>query len=98
MPSTAYDMLAWGGGRRCGTYWPCPSSSHWSCFLILGPAGWSVLHRHSVDLLSLSLAQGAAANVSGDRLVRANLKEGTASGSWAALIAPTAHIVMEGDG
>jgi hypothetical protein len=31
--------LAWGGGRRGGTYWPCPSSSHGSCFLILGPAG-----------------------------------------------------------
>ena len=96
MPSAAYDVLAWGGGRRGGTYWPCPSSSDGSCFLILGPAGWSVLHRHSIDTLSLSLAQGAAANVSGDCLVRA--KKGTASGSWAALIAPTAHIVMEGDG
>ena len=69
MPSAAYDMLAWGGGRRGGTYWPCPSSSHGSCFLILGPAGWSVLHRHSVDPLSLSLAQGAVANVGGDCLV-----------------------------
>ena len=69
MPYVAYDMLAWGGGRRGGTYWPCPSSSHGSCFLILGPAGWSVLHRHSVDPLSLSLAQGAVANVGGDCLV-----------------------------
>ncbi len=89
-------MLAWGGGRRGGTYWPCPSSSYGSCFLILGPVGWSVLHRHSVDPLSLRLAQGAAANVSGDCLVQA--KKGTASGSWAALIAATAHIVMEDDG
>ena len=63
MPSAAYDVLAWGGGRRGGTYWPCPSSSDGSCFLILGPAGWSVLHRHSVDPLSLSLAQGTVANV-----------------------------------
>jgi hypothetical protein len=49
------------------------------------------LHRHSVDPLqvSLSLAQGVAANVSGDCLVRA--KKGTAAGSWAALIAPTAY-------
>ncbi len=54
-----------------------------------GPTGWSVLHRHSVDPLSLSLARGAAANVSGGCLVRA--KKGIASGSWTALIAPTAH-------
>ncbi len=82
MPSATYDMLAWGGGRRGGTYWPCPSSSHGSCFLILGPAGWSVLHRHShcVDPLSLSLAQGAAANVGGDCLVWAKI--GTAPGAW----------------
>jgi hypothetical protein len=96
MPYVAYDMLAWGGGRRGWTYWPCPSSSHGSCFLILGPAGWFVLHRHSVEPLSLSLAHCASANVSGDRLVRAKL--GTASGAWAALIARTAHKVMEGDG
>jgi hypothetical protein len=98
MPYAAYDMLAWGGGRRGGTYRPGPSSSHGFCFLILCPAGWFVLHRHSVEPLSssLSLAHCAAANVSGDRLVRAKI--GTASGAWAALIAPTAHKVMESDG
>ncbi len=96
MPYVAHDMLAWGGGRRGWTYWPCPSGSHGSSFLILGPARWFVLHRHSVNPLSLSLAQWAAANVSGDCLVRAKL--GTASGAWTALIASTAHIVMEGDG
>ena len=36
--------------------------------MILGPAGWSVLHHHSPDTLSLSLAC-ATANVSGDSLV-----------------------------
>ncbi len=73
MPYVAYDMLAWGGGRRGGTYRPCPSSSHGSCFLILGPAGWFVLHRHShgVEPLSFSLAHCAAANMSGNCLVRA---------------------------
>ncbi len=86
MPSVAYNMLAWGGGRRGRTYRPCPSSSHGSCFLILGPAGWFVLHRHSVGPLSLSLAYCAAANVSGDRLVRAKI--GTVPGAWTA---PNAH-------
>jgi hypothetical protein len=44
------------------------------------------LHRHSVEPLSLSLAYCAAANVSGDHLVRAKI--GTAPGVWTA---PTAH-------
>ena len=38
------------------------------------------MHRHSVDPLSLSLTQGAAANVGGDCLVRAKL--GIAPGAW----------------
>ncbi len=67
IPYLAYDMLAWGGGRRGGTYWPCPSSSHGSCFLILGPAGWFVLHRHSVESLSLTGTHGASQLVGADR-------------------------------
>jgi hypothetical protein len=91
-------MLSWGGGRRGGTFWPCPSSSHGSCCLVLGPAGWFVLHRHSVEPLSLSVAYCAAANVSGDRPVRAKI--GTAPAAWTAWtrIAPIAHKVVEGDG
>ena len=46
----------------------CPWSAHRPCPMILGPAGWSVLHRHSPDALSLSLAC-ATANVSGGSLV-----------------------------
>ncbi len=80
MPSVAYDMLAWDCGRRGWTYWPCPSSSHGSFFLILCPAGWFVLLRHSVEPLFLSLAYCAAANVSGDRLVRAKLGNRNCSG------------------
>jgi hypothetical protein len=41
--------------------------------MIIGPPGWSVLHRHSPDALSLSLACATAANVSGDSLVRAKI-------------------------
>ncbi len=43
----------------------CSWSAHRSCPMILGPAWWSVLHYHSPDALSLSLA--CTANVSGDR-------------------------------
>ena len=46
----------------------CPWSAHRPCPMILGPAGWSVLHRDSPDALSLSLAC-ATANVSGGSLV-----------------------------
>ncbi len=43
-----------------------------SCLMILGPPGWSVLHHHIPDALSLSLAC-ATANVSGDSLGRAKM-------------------------
>ena len=65
-------LLAWGGVRG-GSHWPCPWSAHRSCLMILGPPGWSVLHCHSPDALSLSLACATAANVSGDSLVRAKI-------------------------
>jgi hypothetical protein len=65
-------LLAWGcanGAGVCGgSHWSCPWSAHTNrslaCLMILGPAGWSVLHRHSPDALSLSLAYYAATHVS----------------------------------
>ena len=64
-----YDIACLGRRSRR----PCPWSAHRSCLMILGPPGWSVLHRHSPDALSLSLACATAANVSGDSLVRAKI-------------------------
>ena len=63
--------------------------------MILGPPGWSVLHRHSPDALPLVLAYYTATNVSGDGFVRAKI--GICPGAWAAIIAPTAHKVIECD-
>ncbi len=61
-----------GPAFAAGWHWPCPWSAHRSCLMILGPPGWSVLHHHSHDALSLSLAC-ATANVSGDSLVQAKM-------------------------
>ena len=63
--------------------------------MILGPPGWSVLHCHSPDALSLVLAHCTATNVSDDSLVRAKIR--ICPGAWAAIIAPTAHKVIECD-
>jgi hypothetical protein len=63
--------------------------------MILGPTGWSVLRRHSLDALSLSPASKGARYVSGDRPVRGKI--GICPGEWAAFIAPTAYEAVEGD-
>ena len=88
--------LAWRGGSGRsggGSHWPCPSPTHCSCLLILGPARWSVRHSDGLDTLCLSLTQSAARNVSGNSLVRG--KVGVCSAALAAFIAPTAHKGME---
>ncbi len=85
-------FLAWGFIRG-GSHWPCPWSSDRSCLVIFCPAGWSVLHRHGPDALSLSLEYSAATNVSGDSLILAKI--GSCPGAWATIIAPTAHKVIE---
>ena len=59
-----------GSGRSGGgSHWPCPSPTHCSCLLTLGPARWS--ERHSDDLYALGhlcqcLSRDAATNESGN--------------------------------
>ena len=73
-----YDIAYLGPG----SHWPCPWCAHRACLMILGPAGWAVLHCVSPEALFLSLTYEAATNLSGDSLVRKKIGICDPVASW----------------
>ncbi len=96
MSHTILRMLTWGGVRG-GSHWPCSWSAHRSCLMILGPPGWSVLHRHSPDSWRPFPRSGILHCNQCEWWPPCTSKKGICPGAWAAIIAPRAHKVIECD-